>query len=356
MIRIDLPRHVFADRPTVVAATSSLRATAFRHACGAEALRIETPRLDLLALPYRGQQVWRVDVDGAPMGMRGMTAEPRAGTTLLDTFGAFLFHCGLLGTAAPGPEDDHELHGELPLAPMDAAWLEVSEGSLRLCGTWEFARAFRAHYRWSPSVAMRADATTLTVEAQVENLGAAFPFMYLMHPNFRPVDGARLHYAAPYDAGAVRVRAEVPAHLGDRPGYAEGLAALARDPALHHHLVPGLPLDPEAVFLIDYRADDEGFAHALQVHPDGRADWAAHRPAECPVAPRWISRTPDQDAIALTEPSTSGLTGFAAERRAGRVPVLAAGATWRTEVRMGRLDAGEARAMVARVDRIAGRG
>jgi hypothetical protein len=170
------------------------------------------------------------------------------------------------------------------------------------------------------------------------------------------VDEGRLHYAAPYDAAHVRVREEVPAHLGEGPpGYRDLLARLAADPAGHHHLAPGQPFDPEVVFTIDYLADDEGWAHSLQVHPDGRADWFAHRPEECPCAVRWLSRTPDQDALALCEPTTSGIEGRAAEERAGRLAELAPGGTWRARMRMGRLGADEAARMVAHVDRVAGR-
>ena len=271
MIRIDLPRCAFADRVVTVAKSHDTTVIALRLASGIEALRIVMPRLSLLVLSYRGQQVWQAWVDGRPLGMLSMTEEPLAGDTLLESFGAFLFHCGLLGTAAPGPEDDHPLHGELPLAPLDDAWIEIGEESgrtqLRICGTWEFARAVRAHYRLS------ADQT----------------------------------------------------------------------------------FDPEAVFLIDFRADENGFAHSVQVHPDGQGDWIAHRPTDCPVGIRWISRTPEQDCIALAEPSTSGLTGFTAERRAGRVPVLDPGATWSTVIRLGRLDPDATRRMMALIDRTAGR-
>jgi hypothetical protein len=360
MIRIDLPHEIFIERGTRLATTGDATVTAFRYPNGIEALRVTCPRLELVVLPYRGQQVWQAWVDGAPIGMRGMTDEPRVGATLLEAFGAFVYHCGLLGIAAPGPEDDHPLHGELPLAPMDETWLEVTEEvgrtRLRICGAWEYARAFRAHYLWTPSVEVLSDATTFAIRAEVRNLmGSPFPFSYLMHPNFRPVDGARLAYSAPYTAEAVRVRTEVPVHLGDKPGYREQLEAFRLDPSAHHVLTPGLAFDPEVVFLIDYLTDEDGFAHTLQLLPDGRADWIAHRPSDCPVAVRWLSRTPEQDCIALAEPATSGIGGFTEERRLGHVPVLPPSATWATEARIGQLNIDEAARVSAEIDRISGR-
>lgn len=39
--------------------------------------------------------------------------------------GAFALHCGALAMGCPGPEDDHQLHGELPNAPYQQAWLQT---------------------------------------------------------------------------------------------------------------------------------------------------------------------------------------------------------------------------------------
>lgn len=361
MITIPLHLQIFGERSRLVAAAPGLDVHAFRYESGVEGLRVTTPRLELEVLPFRGQQLWRLRVDGEDAGMRGMRDEPTAAPMLLDSFGAMFYHCGLLGTAAPGPGDDHPLHGELPQAAMQAAGLEVEEARdgthLRITGRYEHARAFSAHYVAEPSIALIVGAATIEVAMRVTNLsGAPFRFAYLGHANFRPVDGARLHYSAPYDSAHVRVRQEVPAHLGDGPpGYRDLLARFAAEPAAHHHLAAGQPFDPEVVFMIDYLADEDGWAHSLQVHPDGQADWIAHRPDQCPRAVRWLSRTPDQDCIAIAEPTTSGIEGRTAEEKAGRLAALAPGGTWQATMRMGRLGADEAARMVAHADRIAGR-
>jgi hypothetical protein len=51
------------------------------------------------------------------------------------------------------------------------------------------------------------------------------------------------------------VRTSIPSHIHPRPGYAEFLQELGRDPARHHQLTPGLLYDPEVVFMIDYLAE-----------------------------------------------------------------------------------------------------
>jgi len=102
-------------------------------------------------------------------------------------------------------------------------------------------------------------------------------------------------------------------------------------------------------------ADAEGWAHALQVHPDGRADYAAHQPEQAPIASRWLCRTPEQDAIGLSMPATSGVEGYRAEKALGRVVGLPGGATWRIDMRLGALTAPEAQQMERHIDQCLGR-
>lgn len=170
-------------------------------------------------------------------------------------------------------------------------------------------------------------------------------FMYLAHINFRPVDNGRLVYSAPATPEHVRVRRSIPSHVRPKEGYAEFLEELAEHPEKHHILEPGLPFDPEVVFIIDYLADAEGWAHTVQVHPDGTADWMRHRPEQLPFGVRWISRTPDGDALGMTDPATAEPEGYTAERAKGNIKTLAPGDVWEMSVEMGVLDTTETREM-----------
>jgi hypothetical protein len=59
--------------------------------------------------------------------------------------------------------------------------------------------------------------------------------------------------------------------------------------------------------MIDYLADEEGWAHSLQVHPDGSADYVRHRPTELDKSMRYGnglavasgSRADDAQAVAM---------------------------------------------------------
>jgi hypothetical protein len=124
---------------------------------------------------------------------------------------------------------------------------------------------------------------------------------------------------------------------------------LGKHPEKHHVLAPGLAFDPEAVFFIDYLADADGWAHSMQLHPDGKADYIGHRPEQLPKGTRWISRTADQDAIALVEAGTCEPEGFHAEQAKGNVKYLAPGETFRADFRIGALSPEEAQAMARKI-------
>jgi hypothetical protein len=119
------------------------------------------------------------------------------------------------------------------------------------------------------------------------------------------------------------VRSSIPSHVKPPPGYAEFLGQLSKNPNLHHHLKPGLGFDPEVVFFIDYLADQNGWAHSLQVHPNGVSDYIAHKPSQLGHGVRWISRTPDQDCLGIVLPATAEPEGFNAERAKGNIKTLA---------------------------------
>jgi hypothetical protein len=192
-------------------------------------------------------------------------------------------------------------------------------------------------------VKLHTGSSLFTVSFELTNLKRSpMELMYLAHVNFRPVDGGRLAYSAKADPQHVRVRRSIPSHIHPSPDYLEFLEELARDPTRHHLLEAGLAFDPEVAFFIDYLADEQGWAHTLQVHPDGSADYLAHRPDELAKAVRWICRTPDQDALGLVLPGTAEPEGYNAEKAKGNIAVVVADGSFRCELSTGCLPPQEA--------------
>jgi hypothetical protein len=178
--------------------------------------------------------------------------------------------------------------------------------------------------------------------------------MYLAHVNFKPVDNSRLVYSAPCTPAHVRVRSAIPAHIKPGPGYVEFIQSLKAAPEKHNLLRPDLAFDPEAVFFIDYLADEEGWAYNLQVHPEGTADYIRHRPEQLPKGTRWISRTPDQDAIALVEAGTCEPEGYLAEKAKGNLKILPPGGQFYGELEIGSLAPAEAAQWETKIQNLLG--
>ena len=354
---IYLNQKQFGDREQVVASCGTLSATTFRYRSGVCGLRLMNAHGATVLLPFQGQQIWSATFGGRDLTMRSMFTEPRPVPEFLHTFGGFMQHCGLSGIGGPGPEDTHALHGELPNASYQEAYLISGEDQrgpyLALGGRYRHTVAFALNYIAQPLVRLYEDEKRLQITMTVTNdKRSPMEFLYLAHTNFRPVNGGRLVYSAPSTRDQVRVRTTIPRHISPAPGYTEFIDQLAQDPSAHETFTADLAFDPEVVFFIDYLADGAGWAHTLQIHPDGSADYLRHRPAELPRATRWISRTPDQDAVALAEVGTGEPEGYTAEKRKGNVRVLGPGEKFSATFEAGYLDPDAAARLEAHVQEI----
>jgi hypothetical protein len=356
---IHLVPAMFAERERVLfeSVSQRLAALTFRFDSGVCGLKLRSNVGELVLLPYQGQQIWSVMFNGRDLTMQSMFDQPYPTRVFLDTFGGFMQHCGITGVGSPGPGDTHPLHGELPNAPYASAYLVIGEDAdgayIGLGGRYRHTVAFSHAYVAEPLVKLYQDSTLFNVSMTITNLKRSDQvLMYLAHVNFKPVDDGRLIYAAKPTPEHVRVRASIPSHITPGPGYVEFIQELGRKPEAHHVLAPGMAFDPEAVFFIDYLADEKGWAHSMQVHPDGNVDYIGHRPDQLPKGTRWISRTADQDAIAIVEAGTCEPEGFLAEKAKGNVKLLAPGKTFRADFRIGALSEAEAEEKAATIARL----
>ena len=354
---IHLQPSFFGEAERALAASGELAATAFTYPSGVQALRLSNAVGSIVVLPYQGQQIWDAQFHGRTLTMKSMFDQPYPNVEYLRTYGGFLLHCGVTAMGVPAAGDTHPLHGELPNARYQAAYLLVGEdkrGSyLAVSGEYRHTVAFATNYVARPLVKLYAGSSRLAVSLTVHNLKQTpMELMYLAHANFRPVDQGRLVYSAPCTPQHVRVRSSIPSHVRPAPGYREFLEELAAHPEKHNVLAPGLAFDPEVVFFVDYLTDAAGWAHSMQLHPDGSADFISHRPGQLGHGVRWISRTPDQDALGIVLPATAEPEGYSAEKAKGHVKTLAGGAEWRCDMELGALPPAEAQAMAAEIEKM----
>jgi hypothetical protein len=356
---IHLKPELFTERECPLVEHGLLSASVFRYDSGVCAVRVSNDLGQLVLLPFQGQQIWSAQFGGRDLTMRSMFSQPRPTQAYLETYGAFLVHCGATAMGVPTQEDSHPLHGELPNAPYDRAWLVAGEDArgpyLAMSGEYEHIVAFNHHYIARPEVRLYAGATRFPISITIHNLKRSpMELMYLAHVNFRPVDNGRLAYTAHCTPAHVRVRQSIPSHLRPPAGFAEFLSELTEHPERHNVLAPGMAFDPEVVFFIDYLADAGGWAHSMQIHPDGSADYIAHRPDQLNHGVRWISRTADQDCLGIILPATAEPEGYHAEKAKGNIQTLGAGASVRFDMEAGYLTLAETSQYEAKIALVLG--
>ena len=342
-MKIHLHPSFFSEKEKVLFESGDLRASVFIFDNGVLGLRMSNKTGELIMLPYQGMQIWSASFNGRNLTMKSMFTQPKPTQQYLETYGGFLIHCGLSSMGVPTKEDHHPLHGELPNAPFDSAYLltgeDVKGHFLALGGSFQNTVAFSDNYVSEPVVKLYENSSIFNVSLSVTNLKKTpMEYMYLAHINYRPVDGGKLIYSALVSPQTVRVRSSIPSHVHPGPGFREFLEELARNPEKHQNITPDMKFDPEVVFFIDYLIDEDGWAHTMQLHPDGSSDYVRHQPAQLDKGIRWICRTPDQDAMGMILPATAEPEGYTAEKAKGNVKILQPGKKFFCEMEMGVLN------------------
>lgn len=305
---IHLAPEFFQPEKRTIVSAGGLAAETFRFPSGVCGLRLTNERGEMVFLPFQGQQIWSARLDGRDLAMRSMFDQPYPTRDFLSNFGGFLIHCGGSAHGTPGQEANRPLHGELPNAPYEAAEILLGDdewGSyIGLSGQYRCTVAFSYNFIACPVAKLYAGSSVFRLFMQIHNLKqTSMDVSYLAHINFRPADGGRLVTSALCDPKHMRVRTEIPPHIAPGPGYIELINDLAQHPEKHLTFAAGQMYDPELVLTIDCLADANGWTRQMLIHPDGSADVVRHRPKQLGRNMRWISRTPDQDAIGF-EPAT----------------------------------------------------
>lgn len=320
LTKIYLKKEMFSEKPYNLIETGSFKAVAFRYASGICALEISNTKCKYILLPFKGQQIWRYEVEGEEMTMKSMFEEPEDTELFEFSYGAFLIHCGLTAMGNPSDEDPHPLHGELPLAHYQTAWIEIGEDEdgnyLKTGGDYLFRNALETSYLYSPSVRLNEDSCMLIANDTIENRRSQpFYFMYMSHINWRPFEGSEFIYSAPKDKEHIEVFREdfsdmlceedakklddYTLELMDNPSKAD---IIDRDTQVY---------DPELCLCIHYTPDAEGWAHSMQLRSDGKACYVTFDTTYLPNAVRWMARTGEEDACGFALPNTGNHKGRA---------------------------------------------
>ena len=304
----------------------TFRVETFRYASGVEALTITNDQGSITVLPFMGQMIWDAQFRGVNMKMENMFSEPKQTSQIIGTYGCFAYHSGLIRNGCPAPEDDHPLHGEMPCAKMDKAWLTVADDSVTIHGEYEYVMGFGDHYLASPSVTLHQGKAEVDIAMTVTNLASvAMPLQYMCHTNYAYIPGATFKQNIPDEA--IRLRETIPAHVKPTEQWLAFNEQLKANPSELSTLDQPEMYDPEIVFFMDNLpeyADDVRFE---MIAPDGTTLFSRFNTHELPHATRWILHNGDQKVAAFVLPATCRPEGHLAAKEAGTLIQLPSGET-----------------------------
>lgn len=353
MGKINLYRDMFSKEERLLYESASLMASMFTYSTGVEAVILRNNKGCITLLPFMGQMIWRADFLGHELTMNSIYDEPElCRDSFKESYGCFLMHCGLTAMGNPTEKDTHLPHGELPIANYKNVYISIGTDEkgeyIALGGTCTHKRAFEYNYTFSPECRLYAGASTIESNISFTNhKDLPLEYYYLCHVNHRPVDGSKLYYTAKHEN--IVAHHEVPENYPDKQAKLTNmyLDKLDKNMSIMDVIDKNTQsYAPEIVFTCRYDADSEGYAHTLQLLPDGYACYLRHRPDELPYGIRWIARTKDEDALGMVLPATAEHKGLLYCRDNGQENYLNPGETVVYHVKTGLLSPEESRAMI----------
>ena len=320
---VELQREFFGETSKVIFHNENITASIFRYSSGVEAIDLKNSRGRMVVLPYMGQVIWDLEFDGVDLKMNNMFSQPRKVSNIVDTYGCFAFHSGLIRNGCPGPDDDYELHGEMPCAEMDRAWLEITDEGVKICGETEYAKGFGHHYLASPSVKIFNEESYIEINMTVRNLsGAEMPLQYMCHTNYAYLEDAEMKQNIPSDA--FKLRESVPAHVKPTEKWLNYNRKLLSGEETLSVLNQPEMYDPEIVFFGDELDRYQQDVEFEMVSPNGCTFFTKFSTEELNYATRWILHNSDQQVGAFVLPATCRPEGYLAAEKTGTLIKLGA--------------------------------
>ncbi|MDP8161548.1 aldose 1-epimerase family protein [Pasteurella skyensis] len=328
MYSIPLYPHYFMSEENIILQSQQFTVSASCYPNNIATLTIKNKRGYIEILPFMGQMIWDAKFDNVSLRMDNMFSQPQHGKTIVDTYGCFAFHSGLLSNGCPTVNDNHPLHGEFPCARMDKAWLEISEESIRIVSEYEYVQGFGHHYLAKPSVTLKANEARFDIDMAVTNLSnyQPMPLMYMCHINYAYVENGVMSQNIPNEA--LQLRQSIPAHVKPTPEWEEFNKDILNGKIDANVLNKPQCYDPEIVYFADnlqQYADDLEFE---LTDPQQAVTFSTKFASnEFPNATRWILHNPDQKVAAFVLPATARPEGYLAAEKANTLQWLAAGET-----------------------------
>ncbi|SHF90384.1 aldose 1-epimerase family protein [Vibrio gazogenes] len=316
MYTMPLGKHLFNQQEVIFIQSEHFKVSGFKYNSGIEALRIENSKGYLVILPFMGQMIWDAQFLGENLCMENMFSEPKPSREVVATYGCFAFHSGLIRNGCPSPEDDHPLHGEMPCANMDKAWLEIDEHHITIKGEYEYAMGFGDHYLASPSVSIQQDASVFEIKMKVQNLASVpMPLQYMCHMNTAYFPDAEMKQNIP--DSAVKLRESIPNHVTPTAQWLDFNEMLKTQASPIEQLSTPDMYDPEIVYFMDNLSLHTDRAQFEMAIGGGKTLITHFDTAMLNFATRWILHNGDQKVAAYVLPATCRPEGYLSAKKSG---------------------------------------
>jgi hypothetical protein len=301
---------------------------------GVELVTINNGRLSITVIPTRGMSVLEVVSGDVRLGWNSPVKDPvhpsfvnlegRGGLGWLDGFNEWMVRCGLEFAGHPGLDrfttntgDTAEmmltLHGKIGNIPANDVQVLLDGNRIGIRGVVDERLFFGPKLRLEAELWTEAGSNTFTISDRVTNHGAGDQEMQLIyHGNYgRPLlgKGSKIHVAAksvhPMNDNAAKSIDNWPVYDAPTPGYIE------------------------QVYLIHPLSNADGKTQAVLATADAKTAtsirWST---SQLPYLTIWKNTTAEADGyVTGIEPATGFPYNRSVERKSGRLPKLAAGAS-----------------------------
>lgn len=322
MNKIFLKKEMFNEKRYVIYKTEEFEVTLFKYPSDIEAIELTNSKGKVTILPYMGQIIWGLEFDGHDLTMKNMFKMPQHANEIVETYGCFAFHSGLLANGCPSPNDTHPLHGEMSCSKMDKSWLEVGTDFVKIAGNTEYTKGFGYHYLAEPSITLKKAESNISIEMAVTNLSQCqdMPLQYMCHMNYAYVENAKLSQSMSNEAFVLRE--SIPAHVHPTEKWLAYNKELKQHPGSLNVLNSSEMYDPEIVFFADNLkkyGEDLTFEMAS---PEGFTFFTKFSTKDFNFATRWLLYNEDQKVAAFVLPGTCRPEGFNAAKENGSLIYL----------------------------------
>lgn len=291
--------------------SSDFKITFFKYDSGIDAIKLYAKNFSFVILPFMGHQIWSYEYQGEIISQKSIFDSPLNTKKFGDTYGAFLIHCGLININGPSESEDYPIHGELPFANFKNNRIEIGEDEngeyIGITGIYEYKNSQDYYWEYIPMLKIRKNSDVLEMEIKINNKRYdELNYVFMCHMNWLGVDKSRLVYSAKKDYENFRIQDLPLIATSERERNLLNFVESIKEDPFKLDIVDfeNQIFAPELCVNIKYEKDSKGFAHSMQILPDGKAYYVSFDATKLPFGLRWYCKSNEENGLGFCLPTT----------------------------------------------------